>query len=253
MQRSRLSFTLGALLLALVCIGTIIALAPATWLGPLLAAQSGDKLVISDATGTLWSGTGRVALGSSRWSAPVHWTLSPWTLLRGRVEIAVALADSAPPAHLSVDGDGVTLAATTLTLPAAALAGAFGIPMPLALGGDVTLTTPGAAWHAKGAEGAFTLQWLGARLGDSGGRGLDLGSLSATLAAHGDGFGGTLSNNGGDAAIAGTLALAATASSIDLTITPRSPNPPPLLQMVKLLGSPVDGGGTRVQWQNRRR
>lgn len=147
------------------------------------------------------------------------------------------------------DGHGAALTATTLTFPAAALAGTWRQPLPVAIGGEITLATPGASLRDDVAVGEVTLRWQRARLADSNGQVLDLGDIATTLRARGNGFAGTVANSGGDATLSGDLVLSSRGSRVDLTVTPRDPNPPPFMRALSLLGTPASGGGTRLTWQ----
>jgi hypothetical protein len=216
----------------------------------LLAGQLNGALVLTDPEGSFWSGRGHLALGGSRWSAPIRWSLSPWPLLWGRVDLDLAPEGaSGLPSRLTADGHGVALTATTLTIPAAALAGSWHQALPVAIGGEVTLVTPGASLHDDAAVGEITLRWLRARLADNSGQVLDLGDITTTLRARGNGFAGPVANSGGDATLSGDLVLSSGGSSADLTVTPRDLNPSPLMRGLSMLGTPAPGGGTRLRWQ----
>jgi hypothetical protein len=218
----------------------------------LLAAQSEGAIVLSDPAGSLWAGRGRLAFGDSRWSTPIRWSLSPVPLLWGHVDLELAV-EGAPgsPASLMANGRGIALTATTLTFPAAVLAGAWQQPLPVAIGGEITLATPGASLLEDVAAGEFTLRWQHARLADGNGQVLDLGDVTTTLRAHGAGFAGTVANTGGDAALSGDLVLSPRGNGVDLTVAPRDPHPQPFMQALALLGTPASGGGTRIKWQAR--
>jgi hypothetical protein len=251
-QRRRLTSGLGALALVLLCIALVMAMAPATWMARLLDAQSDGALVLTDPAGSLWSGRGHLALGDSRWSTPLGWSLSPLPLLWGHVDLKLALEGaSGSPAHLMADGRGMALLATTLTIPAAALAGIWHQPLPVAVGGEIALATPGASLLDDVAAGEITLRWQHARLADSNGQVLDLGDVATTLRSRGAGFAGTLANNGGDATLSGDLVLSSRGSSVDLTLTPRDPRAAPFMRALALVGTPASGGGTRITWQAR--
>ena len=230
---------MGALVLVLLCVALAIAMAPATWMARLLAGQLNGALVLTDPDGSFWSGRGHLALGGSRWSAPIRWSLSPWPLLWGRVDLDLdPEGASGPPARLTADGHGIVLTATTLTIPAAALAGTWHQPLPVAIGGEVTLVTPGASLRDDAAVGEITVRWLRARLADNSGQVLDLGNIATTLRARGNGFAGTVTNSGGDATLSGDLVLSSGGSSANVTVTPHDPNPSPLVRGLSMLGSP---------------
>jgi hypothetical protein len=251
-QRRSLTTGLGVLALVLLCIGLVVAMAPATWMTRLLAGQTNGAVVLTDPEGSLWSGRGHFALGDSRWSAPLRWSLSPLPLLWGHVDLELTLeGPSGSAARLMADGRGAALMATTLMFPAAALAGVWRQSLPVATGGEVTLATPGVSLVDDVAAGEVTLRWQHARLADSDGQVLDLGDVATTLRARGAGFAGTVANSGGDASLSGNLALSARGSSVDLTITPRDARPPPFMRALALLGTPASGGGTRLTWQAR--
>lgn len=251
MARRTVITTLMVIGLVVAALALVAALAPATWVASLIATQSKGTMSLTEAQGTLWSGRGTAVLGGGRWAAPVRWTLSPWALLHGRLELALAPQDTAAlPAQVSADSHGYALAATSVTLPAAALLGSLQKVLPISLGGDVTLSTPGAALRDGAASGELTLRWQAARLADAAGRALDLGTIATTLRARDGAFAGTLANTGGEAALTGDLVAGLAGSSIDITVVPRTGSPSPLLQTLALFGSQVPGGGTRIRWQS---
>jgi general secretion pathway protein N len=251
------TFALAVSVALALCI-LLAAMVPASWMARAVYEATQGSVAITDVQGSLWSGQGRLALGNGRWSPPLAWSLSPWPLVTGNAKLELTLANAAPLA-ITLNRHGVALSAGTLTLPASALVALAHLPLPVAPGGEVTLSTPGAGFADRNAHGSIDLRWQGARIADAQANTLDLGSVTLALRAEGGAFAGMLANSGGDAAISGRLALGMNAApSIDLTLTPRNNardgarnGASPLLQALAMFGAPAPGGGTRLRWNAR--
>ena len=185
----------------------LLAFAPAAWLAMAVASASGERLLLSDARGTLWNGSALPVLtggpGSRDASAlpsRLEWTLS-WRglvvelrarqacCLRGEVRALIRpgfgrLAVQVMPAESTTLGQW----------PAAWLAG-LGTPWnTLQLGGTLRLTSPG-----------LTVEWVQGRVRFSGEAALDVANASSRvatldvlgnyrLALHGDAASGDAAN-----------------------------------------------------------
>ncbi|MBC7455072.1 MAG: type II secretion system protein N [Massilia sp.] len=114
---------------------TVLACFPAAWLGPMVEQQTGARLTLGDAQGTLWRGSAFIggAPGAGGAVTPLlpgrfTWRLSPLVLV-GKVALALEnpLALSQP---VRVEGDWShwQLSAAELMLPAEGLAG-LGAPL----------------------------------------------------------------------------------------------------------------------------
>ncbi|AOY92433.1 general secretion pathway protein GspN [Cupriavidus sp. USMAA2-4] len=118
---------LGALVVGL----TTLAALPAAWIADSVAAQSGQKLLLADAQGTLWQGSATLALsaGSGSETATVlpgrlQWTVAFWPLFTGRLRVTVRHTEAMDtPVALTVAPGGWQAQAGALRLPATLLEG----------------------------------------------------------------------------------------------------------------------------------
>jgi general secretion pathway protein N len=131
----------------LAVILTVLAFLPAAWLGPMIERQTGGRLTLGDAQGTLWRGSAFVggAPGEGGSVTPLlpgrfSWHLSPLVLL-GAVSMDLANDQAlAQPVHVSGSWSQLQVSAGQLLLPADGLAG-LGAPLnTLALSGTIKLT-----------------------------------------------------------------------------------------------------------------
>jgi general secretion pathway protein N len=134
-------------LTALAVLVTVLAFLPAAWLGPMVERQTGGRLTLGDAQGTLWRGSAFVggAPGEGGSVTPLlpgrfSWHLSPLVLL-GDVDMDLANDGAlAQPVHVSGSWSRWQVSAGGLLLPADGLAG-LGAPLnTLALTGTIRLT-----------------------------------------------------------------------------------------------------------------
>jgi general secretion pathway protein N len=143
MKRAVLWLALVALTVAL----TILVFFPAAWLGPLVERQTGGRLTLGDAQGTLWSGSAFVggAPGEGGAVTPLlpgrfAWRLSPLVLF-GKVDVTLA-NPQALAQKVAVEGSWSRwqVSAGELLLPAEGLAG-LGAPLnTLAPSGTIKLS-----------------------------------------------------------------------------------------------------------------
>lgn len=131
----------------LAVILTVLAFLPAAWLGPMIERQTGGRLTLGDAQGTLWRGSAFVggAPGEGGSVTPLlpgrfSWHLSPLVLL-GAVSMDLANDQAlAQPVHISGSWSQWQVSAGQLLLPAEGLAG-LGAPLnTLALTGTIKLS-----------------------------------------------------------------------------------------------------------------
>ncbi|WP_428851863.1 type II secretion system protein N [Imbroritus primus] len=119
--------TLGGVALLL----TLAATWPATWVATAIAERTGQRVILADASGTLWRGAATLALGAGPEShqatvlpGRLHWQLSALALLRGRAVIDLNHDTALPAAvRFTVTPAGWQSGAGVLTLPAALLQG----------------------------------------------------------------------------------------------------------------------------------
>lgn len=147
-------------------VGALALFAPARWLATALEQGTGGRVLLAQARGTVWSGSGRLVLtggsgSSDAASLPgrVTWTLQPrWdgVLARIRPECC-SPAPIALRAHWRVGGFRTAVGDATTEWPAHVLAG-LGTPWnTLQLDGDLQLRTQG-----------LSVEWVAGRLAIAG-------------------------------------------------------------------------------------
>jgi general secretion pathway protein N len=184
----------------------LLANAPAAWVGFALERSSRGALALGDPEGTLWKGSGLLALrsgGAFRGIADLQWNCNPLSVLTGR--LSVVLSGVAPEtrmrANVSLGARSVRLQNVEADAPVALLepavpAAAFAKPE-----GRLRVRADSVEIGGAGVAGAATVEWLEAgvlqvqRLGDyrlqitgSGGRAeLKLATLRGDLRLTGAG------------------------------------------------------------------
>jgi general secretion pathway protein N len=127
---------LGWLLVVVLAIAlTVFAFLPASWLGSIVERQTGGRLTLGDAQGTLWNGSAFVggAPGEGGAVTPLlpgrfSWRLSPLVLL-GRVDMRLENPQAlAQPVGITGSWSQWQVSAGQLLLPAEGLAG-LGAPL----------------------------------------------------------------------------------------------------------------------------
>lgn len=150
MKRAVLWLAAVALTVAL----TVLAFLPASWLGPVVEGQTGGRLTLGDAQGTLWRGSAFIggAPGEGGAVTPLlpgrfTWRLSPLVLL-GRVDLQLENAQAlSQPVNLRGSWSQWEVSPAALKLPAERLAG-LGAPLnTLAPSGQMELS-----WTTLGLE-----------------------------------------------------------------------------------------------------
>jgi len=155
----------------------LLANVPAAWLGFALERSSRGALALGDPAGTLWKGSGLLALrsgGAFRGIADLEWRCNPLSVLTGR--LSLALSGVAPETRLrasvSLGAGSLRLQNVEASAPAALLepalpAAAFAKP-----DGRVRVLADSFEVGGAGVAGAATVEWLEAgmsglrRLGD---------------------------------------------------------------------------------------
>jgi general secretion pathway protein N len=138
---------LWLLAIALAAALTVLVFLPATWLGSMVETETGGRLTLGDAQGTLWRGSAFVggAAGANGAVTPLlpgrfSWQVSPLLLL-GQVELTLENPEAlSQPVNLSGSLSQWQVSAAELLLPAERLAG-LGAPLnTLAPSGVVKLS-----------------------------------------------------------------------------------------------------------------
>lgn len=155
----------------------LLANVPAAWVGFALERSSRGALALGDPAGTLWKGSGLLALrsgGAFRGITDFQWSCNPLSVLTGR--LSVALSGIAPEVRLranvsvgagSVRFKNVEVDALAAVLEPAVPAAAFAKP-----DGRLRVLADSVEIDGTGIVGAATVEWLEAgvsglqRLGD---------------------------------------------------------------------------------------
>ena len=136
-------------LIALAVVATVLAFLPAAWLGPMVERQTGGRLTLGDAQGTLWRGSAFVGGSPGQGGAVTpllpgrfSWRLSPLVVL-GQVDVTLANPQAlANPVRITGSWSQWQVNAGELLLPAEGLSG-LGAPLnTLAPSGTIRL-----AWN----------------------------------------------------------------------------------------------------------
>ncbi len=137
---------LEALLFTVTLLGVALANVPASWVAHRVAQATGQKVLLTNSTGTLWRGSAELALSGGpdavgRFPGRLHWHLAP--RLKG-LEFTLDAADSAEATGAlsgTLGWSGAHLNAGRLVMPAQLLTGL------------------GAPFNTVRLEGALTLHW----------------------------------------------------------------------------------------------
>lgn len=141
---------LAAIALVVIAL-TVAVLAPAQWLASGVASSTNGRVMLAEATGTLWNGQATLVLssgaeaGATRASLPerLSWNMSPWALFAGAIDVTFRHPSAlAQPLHVRA-GVGAALNAgpTTVRLPA------------------ILLTGLGAPWNTVRPGGVISVSW----------------------------------------------------------------------------------------------
>jgi general secretion pathway protein N len=207
---------LWLLIVVLSAAATLLFCFPASWLGALVERQTGGRLTLGDAQGTLWRGSAFVG-GAAGGKGPVTpllpgrfvWRLSPLALL-GTVDLRLENPDAlAQPVDFRGGWSRWQLSPSALLLPAEGLAG-LGAPLnTVAPSGTMRLewTTLALALEQNtvAVEGRTTLEMsdMASRLSPI----RPLGSYALALDWHGQQARLTLSSHKGPLLLSGTGSL----------------------------------------------
>lgn len=158
------------LVAALTVAFSVAVLAPAQWAAIALRSATDGRVELAETSGSLWRGRGTVVLAAggdadarASLPEPLSWTLSPWALATGTLDLTLShpSALAQPLAVRIAPGRPAVLSATTLQLPASLLMG-LGAPWnTLKPGGVLKISwdrlelSPGRLQGALGAEWQF--------------------------------------------------------------------------------------------------
>jgi general secretion pathway protein N len=250
-MRTAIAVGAAAVLLAIA----LAAMAPAALLDARIAAQSGGRMRIANATGTVWNGSGELVLMPAGTRRPLSWRLDAWPLLRGDVRGVVAGdAESRQEATIAYTRDRFELRGLDLSLPAESLMRiATAARAPLGVGGNLVLHIDHLVQAPEALDAQLTMQWRDASVpAPRAGARISLGDVRLDLNGRGVELSGAIANTGGDVEITGQVAVAAAgASKLDATIRPRISDrerAEMIAAALSALGTADGRGGYRVNW-----
>jgi len=110
---------------------TVAVMLPAAWIADSVAARTQRRVLLADASGSLWHGSATLALsaGAGSQTATVlpgrlQWSVAFWPLLTGTMRMVLTHSEAMPtPVALTVTPGGWTAQAGAIRLPAALLDG----------------------------------------------------------------------------------------------------------------------------------
>ncbi len=167
----------------------LVANLPAAWLGSALERSSGGALALGEPRGTVWKGSGVLALrsgGAYRGLADIEWRCNPLSVFAGRLNIALSGAGRETRMRASVNlGAGkATLSDLEANVPAAVAESALPAAAFAKPDGQLRVKADSVEWGAASVRGAATVEWFDAGL--SGLQAPRLGDYRLHIAASGD-------------------------------------------------------------------
>ena len=159
-------YRLALLLATVFVVGlTVVARAPAAWIGDWL--QSQGRLRLIDPRGTVWSGSALLGVNDGRQvmlvPGRVSWSIGLAALGAGRVTAQVAHPSLSAPLALSLGAGSIALKAGQAELPAAALV-ALGAPFnTVRPGGALGLRWTDMGFKGGALSGSLQIDWRDAQ------------------------------------------------------------------------------------------
>lgn len=139
---------------------TVVALAPAAWIGDWLQANSRVRLL--DARGTVWNGSALVGVSDGRQTMLLPGRLS-WALELASLSVELAHPALSAPVRLSPRLGSVAVKAGRAEVPAATLS-ALGAPFnTVRPGGQLVATWTDAIVRKEGFSGSMEIEWRDAQ------------------------------------------------------------------------------------------
>ena len=241
----------GAILLA----AALAIEAPASLVDRRVAELTDGRIRITAATGTVWNGSGELALLPDGARIPIAWRLEPIALLRGGLAGSLTAGDVTRPATFAVEREDFVVHDFAIALPAAAVLRTAGVPDALTnAGGTLVLDVADLARRGTRLEGRADVRWTDAALpAPLTGARIALGEVRLAAAGSGSEIPATLSNSGGEVDVAGTLLFSTRGMpQIDARIKPRPGLPADRSEAIAAALSSIgraDGAGSyRVVW-----
>jgi hypothetical protein len=246
--RVALGIVAGLVLLALA----VVLLAPASLVDPLLVARTGGRVRLVDAGGLWWRGHGTLATANGDARMPIAWHVALLPLATRTLDLELVPAEATMPrGELRVAHDAVDARDLHVALPAALLRAFAPALEPLALGGDIDVSTASFTWRPRQITGKLAGVWRESRLAIVG-IPVTLGRVVTTVSGTGDAAQGAFDNSGGELAVHGTWRAIGDRLEAATTLTPTSATSPALRALLPMLGQVDAQGRVRLTWQDRR-
>lgn len=148
----------------------LLIMAPASLLDAALKQASDGRLRLSEAQGSLWSGSGQIEVRNAGGGSvektgiakSVSWRLLPSSWLGGSVNCEIRLDQLDKPIVVAKFWSRLEVSDADLSLPATALGLALPKLAPLGLGGEVAVHVAHLSVGNSGIKGNATLLWRGA-------------------------------------------------------------------------------------------
>jgi len=237
--------------LAAAALGVAIAwLAPASLLDSRIARATAGIVRLASTQGTLWNGRGIVTTANTQ--VPVAWNVDPWSLARGLVHMQVRsdTGMDTPRATIDLRADGIVLQNTDVTVPAAAIASAWGNMAASSVEGEVSASASNLRLTPGANSGEVRLVWHNARIGPVVNMPpIELGEVRAGLVANGATMSGPVDGQGRSLALRGDWTLKEKdAFTLALRVIPTPAADPGLVRWLTSVGQP-DGDAWRIEWR----
>ena len=232
-----------------VLVTAIAAFAPATLLDAPLAKFSQQRLRLADATGPWWRGHGTLTSADGAVRIPVSWDVDAVALVRGRLAVRVGNGDTGGPrAAITVGSANIDARDVHARVPAAMLAALEPRLQALTPGGSIGIDAPSLSAAGDAANGMLDAKWTNARI-VTGEAIIDAGTVTLTANLATRPPTATISNTGGDVAVAGTVVERAGGADVDIVLRPAATAPPAARNAVSMLGAADATGAIHVVWR----
>lgn len=151
----------------------VVVTLPAYWADWLLERVAPQTARIQNATGSIWNGAGTLSvysLGQELLQTRIAWSVQPWWLAAGKLQVRVSGQDPATPlqATVRVGYRYLSMHAVDATLPATLAAALHPAVALVAPTGRVQIITDETVLTPAGLQGRLQLTWLGAGAGMGG-------------------------------------------------------------------------------------
>lgn len=151
----------------------VVVTLPAYWADWLLERATPQTVRIQNATGSIWNGAGNLivrSLGQELLQTHITWSVQPWWLATGKLQLQVRGQDPATPlqATVRVGYRYLSMHAVDATVPARLAAAVHPAVTLVAPTGRVQIVTDETVVTPDGLQGRLQITWLGAGAGMGG-------------------------------------------------------------------------------------